>query len=226
MNANDVIEELENYIRPEKVKIYSRFFKSGPGEYGEGDQFIGVVVPDQRKVARKFNALSKDEIQKLLDSPVHEHRLTGLIILLNQYKKAGPRDQEAIFQFYLQNLDRINNWDLVDISAPGIVGAHLSNNDRSILYQLADEDHLWRQRTAMISTYHFIRNSDYTDALKIAEKLLSHSHDLIHKVVGWMLREIGNRDPEMKRNSYVNIMIAFPVLRFGMLLKSLNRVNE
>lgn len=179
---------------PEKKAVHTRFFKTGEGEYGEGDVFFGVTVPNQRKVSKQFREISLAEIRKLLDDEVHECRLTALLILVDQFRRGSEQRQQAIFDLYVQKLDRVNNWDLVDSSADKIVGAYLDDKQRSLLDKLAGDDHLWTQRVAIIATYHFIKQHDFKDTLRISRKLLNHEHDLIHKAVGWMLREVGNRD--------------------------------
>ena len=181
---------------PEKAKILSRFFKTSKGEYGEGDIFLGIKVPEQRKVAKKYTNLTLGDLQKLLNSKVHEHRLTSLIILVTKYKKANESGRNEIIDFYLKNTKNINNWDLVDSSAPYILGDYLLEKDRTILYNLAKSDDLWEKRISILSTFRFIRNNDFNDALKISKIHLNDEHDLMHKAVGWMLREIGKRDQE------------------------------
>ena len=194
--AQSVVAELNKYKDPVKAAFFPSFFKSAPGEYGEGDKFIGATVPNQRIVARKYKELGLAEVQKLLNSAVHEHRLTGLIILTLRYPKLSPLLQQEVFDFYIANVKRgnVNNWDLVDTSAHKIVGAHLENRDRSILKQLYNSKSLWQERVAVVATYHFIKNGEFSDTLIMAEKFIKHEHDLIHKAVGWMLREIGKQD--------------------------------
>ena len=170
------------------------FFKTGRGDYGEGDVFIGLKVPVQRKLAREFRDLSLTEIKELLTSTVHEERLISLFILIDKYRKADERGKEEIFNFYLKNRKGINNWDLVDISAPKIIGKHLREKDKSILFKFALSKNLWERRIAILSTQEFIKNDDFAPALQLAEMLISDEHNLIHKAVGWMLREIGKRD--------------------------------
>jgi 3-methyladenine DNA glycosylase AlkD len=170
------------------------FFKTGRGDYGEGDVFIGLKVPVQRKLAREFRDLSLTEIKELLTSTVHEERLITLFILIDKYRKADERGKEEIFNFYLKNRKGINNWDLVDISAPKIIGKHLREKDKSILFKFALSKNLWERRIAILSTQEFIKNDDFAPTLQLAEMLISDEHDLIHKAVGWMLREIGKRD--------------------------------
>jgi 3-methyladenine DNA glycosylase AlkD len=194
---DDFKKELAKHINKEKAAFLPRFFKTGKGEYGEGDEFIGVVVPDQRIVSKKYyDKLSLDELQTLLNSKVHEYRLTALLILVLNYNKSNKNEvkKKEIFDFYLSNTKNINNWDLVDMSSPNIVGDYLLDKDRTILYKLAKSKNLWEKRISIMSTLTFIRHKEYNDALKIAEILLHDEHDLIHKAVGWMIREVGNRD--------------------------------
>ena len=178
----------------ERAEVSQRFFKTGKGEYAEGDLFIGLTVPDLRKLARDYRTLSHKEIIRLLKSKIHEERLLALLILCLQYAKGDEALREAIYNLYLAHTKFINNWDLVDVTAPHIVGAYLSERDRQPLYELAKSSSLWKKRIAIIATFHFIRNHDFDDSLRIAELLLLDDHDLIHKAVGWMLREIGNRN--------------------------------
>ncbi|MBS3166082.1 DNA alkylation repair protein [Candidatus Woesearchaeota archaeon] len=205
---SQLLSDMQQLANPEKAKLLSGFFKTGKGEYGEGDIFWGIVVPEQRKIAQKYIELSLPEIQKLLSSKIHEHRLTALIILTLQYKKEekekgeqeGEKTREKIFNFYLNNTKYINNWDLVDLSAPNIVGSYLlhkDSKDRLILYKLA-KSHLWDRRISILATFTFIKNNQLEDSLKLAEILLNDKHDLIHKAVGWMLREIGKRDQSVE----------------------------
>ena len=197
MKAADVRKELKSMAEPEKAAILQRFFKTGPSEYGEGDIFIGVMVPQSRQVAKKFNQLPLGEVRTLLYSRVHEERLVALLILAWRYSSASSsREKEEIVKFYLDHIKRVNNWDLVDLSAPNILGAHLVDRDgrRRLLYRLAGSENIWERRIAIVATHHFIRNGDFSDTLKIAEMLLQDRHDLIHKAVGWMLREVGKRD--------------------------------
>ena len=189
-----IVSEMQSLSSPQKAKILSGFFKTGKGHYGEGDVFLGIVVPLQRKVAAKYKALSLPEVRQLLCSKIHEHRLTALFILIHRFKKADERGKEDIVKLYLANTKNINNWDLVDLSAPNILGEYLLNKDRKLLYKLASSSLLWDKRIAMLATLSFIRKNDFKDALNIAELLLKDTHDLIHKAVGWMLREIGKRD--------------------------------
>ena len=191
--AQAVSGHLQKYRSATRARASARFFKTGPGQYGHGDVFIGVKVPDQRTVARLFADLPLSEIDKLLQSKTHEHRLTGLFILVAQYKAAEPKSQKALVKFYLAHKHRINNWDLVDSSAPYVLGRYMLGANRAVLYRLARSKRLWDRRIAIIATAALIREGDYRDTLNIAEILLRDTHDLIHKAVGWMLREVGNK---------------------------------
>lgn len=186
---NKITDELQAIATPERAKASAWFFKTGEGQYGEGDVFIGITNPDLRAICKKYNALTVNELQKLLDSPIHEYRFAALAILVEQMKKSKGDNRQNIYDFYLANTHQINNWDLVDCSARDIVGAYLIDKDRSILYDMARTDHLWTQRIAIIATWYFINYKQFYDTLKISEILLSHKHDLIHKAIGWMLRE-------------------------------------
>jgi len=187
----DELKKLEN---KEQAKILSYFFKTGKGQYGEGDIFLGIKVPQSRMVAKNNLNASFKELQDLLDSGIHECRLTALLILVENFKK---EEDEEIVEFYLKNLKNINNWDLVDLSCPNILGKYLLNRDRKILYDLACSENLWKKRISIVSTYFFIKNNDFKDTMKISKILLKDEHDLIHKAVGWMLREVGKRDEKL-----------------------------
>jgi 3-methyladenine DNA glycosylase AlkD len=194
ITAENLRAAIRSHANPRDALILQRFFKTGPGEYGEGDIFIGVKVPQTRAVAKAFRAAPLKEIINLLKSQIHEERLLALILLVEKYAAADEKTQEVIFTAYLRNIRYINNWDLVDISAPQIVGGHFMTRDRSILRRLATSRNLWERRIGVLATFRFIKESDFTDALAISEILLNDGHDLIHKAVGWMLREIGKRD--------------------------------
>jgi 3-methyladenine DNA glycosylase AlkD len=170
------------------------FFKTGRGDYAEGDEFIGVTVPNLRKIAKKFMVLPLHDLQLLLQSKINEERLLALIILTHQYKNGDDQGQERLYQFYMQNLKYVNNWNLVDASAHLIIGAHLWDKDRSSLLNLATSEILWERRISIVSTWYFIRQNDLAWTFKIASLLQGDTHDLIHKAVGWMLREAGKRD--------------------------------
>ncbi|MDK2948849.1 MAG: hypothetical protein PWQ56_14 [Patescibacteria group bacterium] len=188
-------EELQGKKDPIRAKILSRFFKTGKGEYGEGDVFLGIVVPIQRTIAKKYKDISLKEVQKLLNSKIHEYRLTGLLVLVEKYKE----DKELVYNKYIKNFRNINNWDLVDLTAPKIMGDFLKDKKKDILYSLAVSDDLWERRISIVATFAFIKDNDFKDALKISEILLNDKHDLIHKAVGWMLREVGKRDKEAEK---------------------------
>ena len=196
MTGEEIIEELRHLGNEEKAVHLSRFFKTGKGEYGEGDRFLGVKVPEQREVARKYGQADWQTLETLVASPWHEARLTGLLMLVRRFEQARGNEVERAqcVAFYLGHTACINNWDLVDLTCYKLLGVWLEDKDRSVLYRLADSDNLWEQRIAIVSTYAFIRRSDFADTLALAEKLMTHKHDLIHKAIGWMLREIGKRD--------------------------------
>jgi 3-methyladenine DNA glycosylase AlkD len=193
MSVQSLKKELKELSDPKQAKILQRFFKTGKGEYGEGDIFLGIKVPVQRKTAKRYYNLSLTNIGKILNSKIHEHRLTSLFILINKYKEADEKGKKEIFNFYLKNTKHINNWDLVDLSSPNIIGNYLLDKDKSIIYKLARSKNLWEKRIAILATFTFIRNNEYKDCFKIAELLLHDKHDLIHKANGWMLREVGKR---------------------------------
>ena len=192
--------ELTLLSNPEKAKKLSSFFKTGKGEYGEGDVFIGIRVPILRGIVKNYYDLSLPKIQELLKSDIHEHRLGGLFILNHKYQKASDEDKANIFNFYLNNTKNINNWDLVDLSAPNIVGDFLFDKDKKVLYGLANSNDLWKKRIAVVSTFSFIRKNEFEDILAISELLLKDKHDLIHKAVGWMLREVGKREKNILKD--------------------------
>lgn len=191
---NKLLKELKKASNPVRAKASMWFFKTGKGQYGEGDVFVGLSVPQQRIIAKKYSRLPLQDIQKLLESKIHEHRLIGLIILVNQFQKSDEAVRNKIFNFYLKNARRVNNWDLVDSSAPYIVGEHLFDKNKSILYKLAQSENLWEKRISILATFAFIKRNQFFYALKISSMLLADKHDLIHKAVGWMLREVGKRD--------------------------------
>ena len=186
--------ELKKAGSKKDAEILQWFFKTGKGEYGEGDKFLGIRVPKIREIAKKYKKLTPEEINKALKSKYHEERLCALLILVEKYSKAGEGEKEEIVKFYLANTKYINNWDLVDLTAPKILGKHLLNRNRKILTKLSRSENLWERRISILSTFEFIRNKDFSDTLKISKKLLKDEQDLIHKAVGWMLREIGKRD--------------------------------
>lgn len=196
MTARFIINELLSVANPEKAIFLKRFFKTGKGQYAEGDEFLGIVVPLTRNIAKANKLTPLPELQLLIESEYHEARLAALLIVVERFKKATPSQQTELYDFYLRNASRINNWDLVDVTCPHVMGLYLLDKDRSILYNLAQSHCLWEQRIAMVSTLTFIRNKQYDDTLALAEIFLTHKHDLMHKAVGWMLREVGKRDKE------------------------------
>ena len=199
MTAGSVRREFRRLADPEIAAHSARFFKTGKGEYGEGDRFLGIRVPATRKAARQYRAAPLRSVNALLKSRYHEERLLALLILVAKYTRGDAEERESVFENYLAHRRYINNWDLVDSSAHKIVGPQLQDEPRGLLYELAASDNLWDRRIAVIATFHFIRHDDFGDALRLAEMLLDDEHDLIHKAVGWMLREIGNRDGAVER---------------------------
>jgi len=182
----------------EHAAVSQRFFKTGPGEYGEGDIFIGIKVPVLRTVAKEYLDIPLKDLQKILASKYHEARLLALLVMTGQFSKGDKNQKKIIYELYLKNTRFINNWDLVDVSAQHIVGPYLMDKNKAPLYELAQSDLLWERRIAIMSTFHYIKNHEFTDSLKIAEMLLSDPEDLIHKAVGWMLREIGKRRMQLE----------------------------
>lgn len=204
-----IIKDLRKMKDDKKAKILANYFKTGKGEYAEGDVFWGISVPKQRIVAKKYSNLSLKDIAALLNSKIHEHRLTALIILVNKYRKSQEADKETIFNLYLQNTKYINNWDLVDLSAPYIVGPQLRHKGKSILITLARSQNVWERRIAIIATFDYIRVGHFKTALRISEILINDKHDLIQKAVGWMLREVGKKNRKVLEdflNSYAKEM--------------------
>lgn len=193
-----LLQETKSLANKENATLLSSFFKTKKGEYGEGDIFLGIIVPIQRSLASKYKDLPLSDVAKLLQSKIHEQRLIALFILRLQYTKAGVEAKEKIIRAYLRNLKFVNNWDLVDSSAPYLLGEYLKNKNRDLLYKLVESNNLWEKRVAVLSTFAFIKASQFEDGLKIAEILVDDKHDLIQKAVGWMLREIGNKDQEIE----------------------------
>jgi len=196
MSLTEIRKAISKQKNPTQAIILQRFFKTGKGEYGEGDIFYGIKVPEQRMVAKQFKDLAFDDLKELIKSKVHEERLIAAFILVDQYKRGDEKKKKIVFDFYLKNRKGINNWDLVDLSAPKIVGAYLIDKEKKLLYKFANSKDLWEKRISIISTQTFIREYFFEDTLNISKILLQDKHDLIHKAVGWMLREIGNRDLE------------------------------
>jgi len=197
--AEAVFLWLKDAGNPEKAAFLQGFFKTGPGEYGEGDLFLGVTVPQQRLIAKTLAPQATlPLLSELLQHPYHEMRLTGLLAFVYRFEKTKQEaDRQVLVDFYLENLDYINNWDLVDTSCSQVLGAFYWKKEKSLFFSLAESTHLWRQRVAMISAFYWIRKGEFTDALALAEKLKNHAHDLMHKAVGWMVREVGNRNFEV-----------------------------
>ncbi|HEY8174953.1 MAG TPA: DNA alkylation repair protein [Gemmatimonadaceae bacterium] len=190
----DVLRRMRELADPRRAVISQRFFKSGAGQYGAGDKFLGLTVPQIRALSREIGVLPLPEIEKLLESDLHEARLLALILLTSAYRRGDAKVRERIYRLYLRRTDRINNWDLVDLSAPNIVGAHLLDRSRAPLRTLARSKSLWERRIAVVATQHLIQQRQFDDTLELAELLLGDEEDLMHKAVGWMLREVGKRD--------------------------------
>ena len=211
---NNIYNSLLERSDEEKKIVLPRFFKTGKGQYGEGDKFLGVTVPNVREVAKKHKTINAEDIETLLHSEWHEMRLCALIILVENSKKNVSKET---FDFYLSQTKYINNWDLVDLSAPAIVGKYLLDKNRDILYKMAESDLLWDNRIAMVSTLTFIRNNDLDDTYKLSLKMMNHKHDLMHKAIGWMLREAGKRDEERLYNFVMEYKTQMPrtMLRYA-----------
>jgi 3-methyladenine DNA glycosylase AlkD len=192
--SEEIAARLEAMGDAEHARFVAGYFRTGPGEYGEGDMFLGIRVPVLRGLVREYRGLPLERAAELLRSPWHEARLLACLLLADAYPRGDAAAREAIYRLYLRNTEYINNWDLVDTSAPHVVGAHLQAGDRTVLEELARSESLWERRIAIVATQHFIRGGDFGTTLRIAEMLVDDPHDLIHKAVGWMLREVGNRD--------------------------------
>jgi 3-methyladenine DNA glycosylase AlkD len=199
VTARTIHREMLALGTPARRRGAERFFKTGPGEYGEGDRFIGLTVPALRGLAKKYYALPMTEIDRLLASPWHEARLLALLILVRQYQKGDARTRQAIYRLYLRRTRRINNWDLVDCSAEHIIGPHWREADATLLTRLARSPLLWERRIAMLATFHDIKQRRFREPLRVARLLMNDDEDLIHKAVGWMLREIGKRDLDAEK---------------------------
>ena len=191
-----ITSELQALSNAEKREIFPSFFKAGKGEYGEGDRFLGVTVPNIRAIAKLHKDISIEEIRELLQSEWHEVRLCALIIMVEKSKKKDEALRKELFNLYLSQTKRINNWDLVDLSCRFIIGEYLLDKSRDILYQLAQSPLLWDNRIAIVSTYAFIRKGQLEDTYALSDLMMQHPHDLMHKAIGWMLREAGKRNPE------------------------------
>ena len=220
---NKLKNELARVGSPEKAKILSGFFKTDKGQYGYGDIFLGVKVPETRSIAKKFNELSLKDLKELLYSKIHEERLCALLLLVDKYKQSNSKNKKIIVDFYIQNAKNVNNWDLVDLSADKILGNYLIDKDKSILYILAKSQNNWEKRISIISTFAFIRNNKFEDTIKISEILLNDKHHLVQKAVGWMLREVGKRD-ESKLIIFLDKH--YKVMPRTMLRYAIERLNE
>ncbi len=228
IKLKEIIKELNILASPQKAKICSWFFKTGKGEYGEGDVFIGCTVPEMRKVSKKYKEINLTDLEKLLRDKIHEYRFTALLILVIKYKKADTKEKNKIVNFYLRNKKWINNWDLVDTSAPHILGNWLIENQKkhSLFYKLVNSKSLWDRRVAIVSTLAFIRTQQFNHTLKLAKILLNDKEDLIHKAVGWMLREIGKKSEptlvDFLNKNYKNMprtMLRYSIERLGEVLR-------
>lgn len=220
-------KDFEQLADAKQAAVLQRFFKTGKGQYGEGDIFLGLKVPVQRALAKKYLNLPSADVVELLQSTIHEYRLTALLIWVLRYQKADPRERKAIYKLYLKHRRYINNWDLVDLSAPAIVGNWLLDKDRTILYKLAKSKNLWDRRIAVLATFEFIKHGQSEDTFKIAEIVLNDPHDLIHKAVGWMLREVGKRIGQATEETFLKrhyrtmprTMLRYAIERFSPTLK-------
>jgi 3-methyladenine DNA glycosylase AlkD len=216
-------KELELLADPEKARVLQGFFKTGPGQYGEGDIFLGIVVPLSRKIAKKYADLPLEQILVLLKSRIHEERLIALLVLIGQFNKGDEEKKGQVFRLYLEHATYINNWDLVDLSADKIVGAYLDGKPRYLLHKLARSENLWERRISIVATFHFIKQGKHEDTLAVAKLLINDREDLIHKAVGWMLREVGKRCPEEAEESFLRehysemprTMLRYAIERFG-----------
>ena len=198
MNQKIIHNDLLQLANEQIAEHSQRFFKTGKGEYGEGDIFLGIRVPLLRKLVKKYRGISITEVRKLLHSKFHEERLLAVLMLVQLFKSGDESVQKQVYDLYLENTEYINNWDIVDISASNIVGAHLYEKDKAPLYDLVQSKNLWERRISIISTFYFIRQNEFDDTLKLAKILLNDKEDLIHKAVGWMLREVGKREIEFE----------------------------
>ena len=212
-----ITSELQALSDDEKREIYPKFFKAGKGEYGEGDRFLGVTVPNIRAIAKQYKNISLNEIRELMQSEWHEVRLCALLIMVEKNKKKDETLRQQLFDLYLSQTDRINNWDLVDLSCRFIVGEYLLDKSRDILYQLAQSPLLWDNRIAIVSTYAFIRKGQLEDTYALSDLMMHHPHDLMHKAIGWMLRETGKRNPERLYDYVMNHRADMPrtMLRYA-----------
>lgn len=200
MIATAIKAELDAVSNKDKSEILQRFFKTGPGQYGEGDIFWGIQIPTLRSIIKRYKGTPLDEIVILLHDPVHEIRVAGAMLMVEYFKKGKPEDKKECFDCYIKYATCFNNWDLVDLTCHHIVGGWLWDKDRTQLYEFAKSGNLWKERISIVSTYYFLRKKDFDDTFGISTLLLNHKHDLIHKAVGWMIREVGNRDHVAETN--------------------------
>jgi 3-methyladenine DNA glycosylase AlkD len=217
-------EDLNLYANPQKAESLKRFFKTGKGQYGEGDIFLGIQVPDSRKIVRKYAVIPLEDVLRLLSSTVHEERLIALLIMVEKFRRADEAGKETLYKKYLENTQYINNWDLVDLSADKIIGDFLIDKPKDVLYSLAISEDLWERRIAVLSTFDFIKKGAYKETLKIAKILLNDPHDLIHKAVGWMLREVGKRCSQEVLEQF--LMINYKQMPRTMLRYAIERLPE
>ena len=221
MTVHEIRTKLEKLGNKQKAKVLQGFFKTGPGEYGEGDVFLGIRVPELRKLAKDYQDITAKEAEQLLKSSIHEERLLALLILVRSYSKGDESAKKSIYELYLKNTQSVNNWDLVDGSAEHIVGAFLMDKSKKPLYRLAKSKNLWERRISIMSTFHFIKRDEFSETVKISGMLISDEEDLIHKAVGWMLREVGKRhlqtEEKFLRNHYQEMprtMLRYAIERF------------
>ena len=217
-------KDLDLYASPKKAEGLKRFFKTGKGQYGEGDIFLGIQVPDSRKIARKYGGIPLEDVLRLLSSKIHEERLIALLIMVEKYRRADETGKETLYKKYLENTQYINNWDLVDLSADKIVGSYLSDKPKDVLYSLAVSENLWERRIAVLSTFDFIKKGVCEDILNIAKILLNDPHDLIHKAVGWMLREAGKRCSQEVLEGF--LLVNYKLMPRTMLRYAIERLPE
>ena len=194
MAVEHLHKKLQQLQNPEKAVTLQKFFKTGPGEYGEGDIFWGITVPELRKLASNFQDISENAVVQLLESPIHEQRMLSLLIIVRRFQNGDKNEKKQLYELYMKHIQFINSWDLVDMSAGPIVGAYLMGKSKAPLYRLARSNNLWERRISILSTFYFIRQGEFSETLNISKMLLTDDQDLIHKAVGWMLREVGKRD--------------------------------
>ncbi len=221
VTSKEIIEYIKQHRNKEKATSEHRFFKTKPGEYGEHDKFLGVPMPTQRQIVKRYYKAPLETVPTLLKNPYHEVRMIGLLILVEKFKRAkkDAKEQKQIYEIFVENLGAANNWDLVDVTVPHVIGEFMviHPKEKKLLYKLAKSKDLWEKRSAMLACYAFIKRNDFDDALKIAEILVNDKHDLIHKAVGWMLREIGKRDESTEKGFLMKYYRTMPrtMLRYA-----------